>query len=64
MNRRISRRNFLVVSGGTLVSLAAFGCGGGGGGAQQPEGEVPEEAQGRTRVVFWTAPRTCRLCGT
>ena len=54
LNRRISRRNFLVVSGGTLVSLAAFGCGGGGG-VQQPEGEVPEEAQGRTRVVFWTA---------
>ncbi|CAA9433233.1 MAG: Glycerol-3-phosphate ABC transporter, substrate-binding protein UgpB [uncultured Rubrobacteraceae bacterium] len=54
MNRRISRRNFLVVSGGTLVSLAAFGCGGTGG-VQQPEGETPEEAEGRTRVVFWTA---------
>ena len=55
MNRRISRRNFLVVSGGTLVSLAAFGCGGTGGGVQQPEGEAPEEAEGRTRVVFWSA---------
>ncbi len=55
MNRRVSRRNFLVVSGGTLVSLAAFGCGSGGGGVQQPEGEAPEEAEGRTRVVFWTA---------
>ncbi len=54
MNRRISRRNFLVVSGGTLVSLAAFGCGGTGG-VQQPEGEAPEEAEGRTRVVFWSA---------
>ena len=54
MNRYISRRNFLVVSGGTLVSLAAFGCGGTGG-VQQPEGEAPEEAEGRTRVVFWSA---------
>ena len=52
--KRISRRKFLVVSGGTLVSLAAFGC---GSEAQQPEseGEVPEEAQDRTRVVFWSA---------
>ncbi|HLL38491.1 MAG TPA: ABC transporter substrate-binding protein [Rubrobacteraceae bacterium] len=55
MNRRISRRNFLVVSGGTLVSLAAFGCGGGTGDVQQPEGEAPEEAEDRTRVVFWSA---------
>jgi len=54
MNRSISRRNFLVVSGGALVSLAAFGCGGTGG-VQQPEGEVPDEAEGRTRVVFWSA---------
>lgn len=54
MNKRISRRNFLVVSGGTLVSLAAFGCGGTGG-VQQPEGEGSEEAEGRTRVVFWSA---------
>ena len=52
MNRRISRRNFLVVSGGTLVSLAAFGC---GGEVQQPGGEGGEEAEGRTRVVFWSA---------
>ena len=54
MNKRMSRRNFLVVSGGTLVSLAAFGCGGTGG-VQQPEGEGSEEAEGRTRVVFWSA---------
>src|ERR671916_1486765 len=53
VRRRISRRGFLAVSGGTLVSLAAFGCG--GGGVQQPGGEGGDEAQGRTRVVFWTA---------
>jgi sn-glycerol 3-phosphate transport system substrate-binding protein len=53
VRRRISRREFLAVSGGTLVSLGAFGCG--GGGAQQPGGEGGEEAEGRTRVVFWTA---------
>jgi hypothetical protein len=52
VRRRISRRGFLAVSGGTLVSLAAFGC---GGGTQQPGGEGGDEAQGRTRVVFWTA---------
>lgn len=58
--RRISRRSFLVASGGALVSLGAFGCGGGGGNqanVSQPEStnRVPQEAQGRTRVVFWTS---------
>lgn len=56
--RIISRKNFLAVSGGALVSLGAFGCGGGGtGNVSQPESttEVPPEAQDRTRVVFWTA---------
>jgi sn-glycerol 3-phosphate transport system substrate-binding protein len=59
-SRRISRRSFLVASGGALVSLGAFGCGGGGGNqanVSQPESttEVPPEAQDRTRVVFWTS---------
>src|SRR5918998_1787419 len=52
VRRRISRRGFLAVSGGTLVSLAAFG---GGGGAQQPGGNPPKAAEGRIRVVFWSA---------
>ena len=53
VRRRISRRRFLAVSGGTLVTLAAFGC---GGEVQQPGGEGgEEEAEGRSRVVFWTA---------
>jgi len=53
VRRRISRRNFLVVSGGALVSLAAFGCG--GREVQQPGGEPPKAAEGRIRVVFWSA---------
>src|ERR687894_2903544 len=53
VRRGISRGEFLAVSGGTLVSLSAFGCG--GGGVQQPGGEGGDEAQARTRVVFWTA---------
>ena len=53
VRRRISRRGFLAVSGGALVSLTTIGCG--GGGVQQPGGEGGGEAEGRTRVVFWTA---------
>ena len=52
MRRRISRRRFLAVSGGALVSLAASGC---ASGVQQPGGDGGREAEGRISVVFWTA---------
>ena len=52
MRRRISRRRFLAASGGALVSLAALGC---RGKVQQPGGSGAKEAEGRIRVVFWTA---------
>ena len=52
VRRPISRRRFLATSGGALVGLAAFGC---GGGVQQPGGDGGTEAEGRIGVVFWTA---------
>jgi sn-glycerol 3-phosphate transport system substrate-binding protein len=53
LRRRLSRSRFLALSGGAILSLAASGC---GGGVRQPGGSGGgEQAEGRTRVVFWTA---------
>jgi sn-glycerol 3-phosphate transport system substrate-binding protein len=52
LRRQLSRSRFLALSGGALLSLAASGC---GGRVQQPGGDGGGEAEGRTRVVFWTA---------
>lgn len=56
MRSNMSRRRFLGVSGGALAGLALAGCSGNSGGVQQPGGgNLPDMAQGRTRVVVWNA---------
>ncbi len=57
----MDRRRFIIRSGGTVGGLILIGCGSNGGGTgagvQQPAatGAAAQQAQGKTRVVFWSS---------